>query len=193
MSNEEKDKSTEQTGKYAAYFQKWIDSFERDARLFVEICKSEDAPRGARKLAVAGLNYMLKQIDLVPDYYQPVGLIDDCIVLRVLADLGAETNAELEPQHMKAMFRLANDCDLLREYMGDVYRPLENTVKQLQEKEVRKRAPAAILDSAKLMEDFLRDVEQDLSTYETVAIKDPDRAERELLSYLRTKLLGSKR
>lgn len=192
MSNEDKGKTNEEQGKYAAHFQKWIDSFERDARLFVDVLKSEEAPHTARKLAATGLNYMLKQIDLVPDYYQPVGLIDDCIVLRVLADLGAETNAELEPQHMKAMFRLANDCDLLREYAGDVYRKLENKVKLMQEQEVRKRSPAAILDSEQMMEDFLRDVEQDLNAYETVEIKDPARAERELLSYLRTKLGGGR-
>jgi uncharacterized membrane protein YkvA (DUF1232 family) len=188
MSSKEKRDNPGSEGRYAAEFQKWIDSLERDVELFSEVVQSEEAPRGARKVAATGLNYLLKQVDLVPDYYRPIGVIDDCIVLRVLADMGAEHNAELEPKHMKAMFRLANECDLLKEFLGDLYRPLQNAVRHMQEEEVRRRAPAAVLDSERLLEDLLRDVEQEMGSYEAVAIQEPGRAERELLSYLRAKL-----
>ena len=52
--------------------------------------------------------YIIRQFDLIPDYLKPVGLLDDAIVLRITADLGAEHTAELDPKYMKQMFKLAN-------------------------------------------------------------------------------------
>ncbi len=174
--------------KYAREFQKWIDSFDRDVILFIEILKNEQSPEGARLIAATGLNYLVKQMDFVPDHYKPLGIIDDCIIFRILADIGAEQNAELEPKQMKAMFKLANDCDMLREYLGDVYRPLENEIRLMMKREVRRRSPAAIVKDETSRSDLLREVEKEMSQYKSVEIKEPERAERELLSYFKSKL-----
>lgn len=176
------------SGKYAREFQKWIDSFHNDIQLFVHILKDGQAPEKARRIAATGLNYLVKQMDFVPDHYKPLGIIDDCIVLRVLADMGAEQNAELQPKQMKAIFKLANDCDILREYLGDIYRPLENEIRLMTDREVRRRSPEAIVNNESVRAELLHDVEQEMTQYKSVEIKEPERAERELLSYFRTKL-----
>jgi uncharacterized membrane protein YkvA (DUF1232 family) len=178
----------ETKGKYAEDFQKWIDFFDRDVNLFVEILNHEETPKPLKRIVATGLNYLLKQMDFVPDHYKPIGIIDDCIVLRVLADIGADYNAELSPKFMKAMFKLANDCDLLREFLGNAYRPLENEVRLMMEREVRRRSPNAIVADERVREDLLRDVKQEMAEYKAVAIEAPERAERELLSYFKTKL-----
>lgn len=178
----------ETKGKYTEDFQSWIDFFDRDVNLFVEILNHEETPKPLKRIVATGLNYLLKQMDIVPDHYKPIGIIDDCIVLRVLADIASDYNAELEPKLMKAMFKLANDCDRMREFLGDAYRPLENEVRLMMEREVRRRSPNAIVESERVREDLLRDVEQEMAEYKAVAIEDGERAERELLSYFKTKL-----
>lgn len=183
MSSDEKE-----DGKVAQAFQKWIDQYARDVELFIDVLQSPLTPPPLKRLVAAGLNYQLRQVDLVPDYYKPIGLIDDCIILRVVADLGAEWTAELGPDHMREMFKLANDCDLLKEYLGDVYRPLENAVRAMEAQEVHRRSPEAIASSAEIQKAFVEDLRQDLLGYKALAIQDGPRAERELLSYFKTKL-----
>lgn len=179
-------------GKFARVFQKWIDHFPQDVELYVEVLKGAQTPVQLKKWAATGLSYLVRQIDFVPDYYQPIGLIDDCIVLRVIADLGAEYTAEIDPEHMRDMFKLANDCDLLREYFGDLYRPLENAIRVMEEQEVHHRTPESIVENEQVQKHFLQDVEDEMKGYKAVAIKDKARAERELLSYFRAKLGGKK-
>ena len=192
MSEEDKNEEGVGSGKFAALFQKWIDHYEHDIEVFVDVLKGDLTPFPLKKLVATGLSYQIRQVDLVPDYYQPIGLIDDCIVLRVVADLGAEWTAELDPDHMKSMFKFANDCDMLKEYLGEFYRPLENLIRDMGEEEVHRRTPESIVESDEVLKSFLEELEEDVRHFKAVAIEDGPRAERELLSYFKAKLGGKK-
>ncbi len=69
------------------HFQEWIDSYADDIRLLAGLLKMDTVPEELKRMAVGTLNYGLKQLDLVPDFYQPVGLIDDAMIVRVFAIL----------------------------------------------------------------------------------------------------------
>lgn len=175
---------------FAPKFQEWIDSYEHDVALFKDIVAAESAPAPLRRLIAGGLMYMVRQIDLIPDYYQPVGTIDDTMVLRVIADLSAEWTAELEdPKHMKALFKLANQNETTKSFLGeDDYRNLENYVREQPNKATHGITGDAAASSAEARKDLFRQVNEELKHFKPVAIEDGPRAERELKSYLHAKL-----
>jgi uncharacterized membrane protein YkvA (DUF1232 family) len=174
--------------KFAPKFQTWIDSYERDVALFREVVASDESPAALRRLLAGGLMYLIKQLDLVPDYYQPVGTIDDTMVLRVVADLSSEHTGEIDPKFMKALFKLANDAETIRQYLGDTYRAFENYVKLLPDQPVRGITGEAVANDAAIRKDLFAQVEEEMRAFKPVAIEDAPRAERELKSYLLKKL-----
>jgi uncharacterized membrane protein YkvA (DUF1232 family) len=178
--------------RFAPKFQVWIDSYERDVILFKEALSEESAPEPLRRLLAGGLMYLIKQIDLIPDSYKPVGIIDDCMVLRVIADLGGEHLGELDPKHMKALFKLANDAETIRQFLGESYRDLENYVRLLPDKPVRGITGAAVASQKSVRDELLKAVAEEMKTFEAKSIEDGPRAERELHSYLKTKLTPTK-
>jgi uncharacterized membrane protein YkvA (DUF1232 family) len=173
---------------FAPKFQAWIDSYERDIALFREVLGEDSAPVALRRLLAGGLMYLIKQLDLIPDYYKPVGLIDDCMVLRITADLGGEHLGELDPKHMKALFKLANDADTVRQFLGESYRTLENYVRLLPEQPVHGITGDTAATDKAVRTNLFRAVDEEMKGFEAKSIEDGPRAERELKSYLHLKL-----
>jgi arylsulfatase A-like enzyme len=135
-----------------------------------------------------GLMYLIRQFDLIPDYLKPVGLLDDAIVLRVTADLGAEHTAELDPKYMKQMFKLANDAEVVKEFLGDSYRDLENYVRRQPEDAVHGITGDSVVEHASVRDELLTQVNEEMKAFEANAIEDGAKVERELKSYIHAKL-----
>jgi len=172
----------------AGKFQEWVDSFSKDVGLFSSVLEDESLPESLRKLAATGLSYLVRQLDFVPDHYKPTGVLDDCAVLRVVADIGSDFAGELDPDRLKHWFRLANDCEVLKTSLGDLYRPLETAVRKMETESVRKRTPGDCVKSFDARQALLIDVNEDMHKYVPPEVSDPDRAARELISYLKAKL-----
>ncbi|MCD6498471.1 MAG: hypothetical protein J7M25_09265 [Deltaproteobacteria bacterium] len=172
----------------AGKFQDWVDSFTKDVGLFSSVLKDESLTEGLRRLAATGLSYLVRQLDFVPDHYQPTGVLDDCLVLRVVADIGSDLAGELDPDRLKHWFRLANDCEVVKTSLGDLYRPFENAVRKMETESVRKRTPDDCVQSFDARQALLIDVNEDMHTFVPPEVSDPDRAARELVSYLKAKL-----
>ncbi len=173
---------------FAPKFQEWIDDYEHDVGVFKEILLDESTPRELRRLLAGGLMYLIRRFDLIPDYLKPVGLLDDAIVLRVTADLGAEHTAELEPRHMKPLFKLANDAETVREFLGDGYRDLENYVRRQPDDAVHGITGDAVVEHASVRRELIAQVEEEMKSFEANAIEDGAKVERELRSYIHAKL-----
>jgi uncharacterized membrane protein YkvA (DUF1232 family) len=173
---------------FAPKFQEWIDSFERDVALYIDIAMDESAPAPLRRLVAGGLMYIIRQFDLIPDYLKPVGLLDDAIVLRITADLGAEHTAELDPKYMKPMFKLANDAELVKEFLADGYRDLENYVRRQPEDAVHGITGDSVVEHASVRDELIAQVKEELKTFEADSIEDGAKVERQLKSYIHTKL-----
>jgi len=174
--------------RYAPKFQEWIDDYERDVGLYREILSDESTPAPLRRLIAGGLMYLIRRFDLIPDYLKPVGLLDDAIVLRVTADLGAEHTAELDPKYMKQMFKLANDAETVKEFLGDGYRDLENYVRRQPEDAVHGITGDSVVEHASSRRELLDQVDEEMKTFEANAIEDGAKVERELKSYIHAKL-----
>jgi uncharacterized membrane protein YkvA (DUF1232 family) len=177
---------------YAPKFQEWIDDYEHDVALFKDILRDEDTPAPLRRLVAGGLMYLIRKFDLIPDYLKPVGLLDDAIVLRVTADLGAEHTAELNPRFMKQMFKLANDAEVVKAFFGDGYRDLENYVRKQPDEAVHGITGASVVEHASSRDELLTQVNEEMKSFEANAITDGAKVERELKSYIHAKLDAKK-
>lgn len=174
------------------HFQEWIDNYADDIRLLAGVLKLENAPDELKRMAVGTLNYGLKQLDLVPDFYQPVGLIDDAMIIRVFASLATDLLLEVEDQRTKKRFLEMTEADeVIQAFAGDeIYRALLNYVKALPDKKVRQRDAKIVLGNPDIMEEFLTDIETELKGYEGSKIDDPETVIKDLRSFLKLKLVG---
>ncbi|MBC7173303.1 MAG: DUF1232 domain-containing protein, partial [Polyangiaceae bacterium] len=112
-----------------------------------------------RELVAGVVNYLFKSLDLIPDGIDDIGYLDDAFVLRVAADLASQEDLPTSSEHLRAIGKLANDCELLREFLGADYVRLEAYVKSLRKGAARGRSVADILGDPTTREDFVSDVE----------------------------------
>src|SRR5580692_7086202 len=112
-------------GRYLEAFPSYLRSLGEDASALGAVVSS-DAPEPVRRYVVAGLNYIFKSLDLIPDGIDDLGFLDDAFVLRVAATLAvaeapAPPNAEGGGGQPDPLGRLAADAALIKTFLGDVY------------------------------------------------------------------------
>ena len=174
-------------------FRKYVESLPRDAKEVLAIASDKKVPKTARKHAVAALNYLLLQLDLVPDWVPVIGLCDDAFVLRTAMTLLADEDPQLSGEQTTTMGRLANEADEVKGFLGDELNDLlRGFVVALGDREVSKRVPDKIVTDDKTLTAWKRDIEGHLKGIkpDLRPLQDPEKLERELLAYFRTKLKG---
>src|SRR5690606_34862473 len=122
-----------------------------------KLLRDTSIPAEARELVAGGVNYLFKSLDLIPDGIDDIGYLDDAFVLRVAADLASQHDLPASDA-IRIVGKLANDCELLREFLGADYERLEAYVRSLRKGAARGRSVADILGDANTQEDFLSDV-----------------------------------
>jgi uncharacterized membrane protein YkvA (DUF1232 family) len=140
---------------YLEVFPSFLRSLGDDAGALGAVVTS-DAPEAVRRYAVAGLNYIFKSLDLIPDGIEDLGFLDDAFVLRVAAALAASespTAANAEP-----LARLAADAAPIRAFLGEVYPRLEAYVQDLRKGAARGRTVDEVLADEPTREAFLQEV-----------------------------------
>ncbi|MBN2723617.1 MAG: DUF1232 domain-containing protein [Deltaproteobacteria bacterium] len=177
---------------FTPYFQQWIDNYADDIRLLISLLKEKSAPEELRRLVVGTLNYGLKQLDLIPDFYTPVGLIDDAMIIRVFAKIGLDYVLQLENENLRnKLIQLAEEDKFINEFVGDdIYRALTNYVKAQPDRKVRQRDAKIVLGNDDIMKEFIDDIKGELSGYEGAKISDPVNVQKDLKSFLKLKLVG---
>jgi uncharacterized membrane protein YkvA (DUF1232 family) len=177
---------------YTKYFQSWIDTFSDDIRLLASILKMDDVDKGLKRLVVGTLNYGLKQLDLIPDFYAPVGLIDDAMIIRIFANLAIDYIVQMKDERVqKNLIQMAEDDTVIKDFVGEeIYTALVKYVKALPDKKVRRRDSKIILGNQDILEEFLEDIEVELKGYIGSKITDPESVEKDLKSFLKLKLVG---
>jgi uncharacterized membrane protein YkvA (DUF1232 family) len=184
--------SMEKTTEHAKHFQLWIDTFGEDIRTIVELLDEDDAHEDLKRLGIGTLNYGLKQLDLIPDFYEPVGLIDDCMIIRVFASLALEYVIQLKDDRIKKrLVMMAEQNEVVIEFSGkEIYRALMNYVKVLPDRKVRHRDAKIILTNEDKMKDFKEDIAVEMKGYVGAKIDDPEGVCKDLKSFLKLKLVG---
>lgn len=159
---------TETQSKYLDTFPTWLRSLGSDAEAVSGLLQVEGVPRDAKESIAGGLNYLFKSLDLIPDGIDDIGYLDDAFVLRVAAELAArEDLGEVDAQRTEGLAALANDVDVIREFLEDDYDRLEAYVKGLRKGAARGRSVGDILEDESVLRDFLTDVEGFAKSYES--------------------------
>lgn len=186
MSDERED---EVSASAAADLRRWLNTYRQDVEALRDVMLDERPPARARELLAGALNYQLQQLDLIPDWVPGVGMVDDAMVLRIAAALFIkQAGADLPVELIEKVAGLANDVDAVRQLIGDdLYGRFEALVLGLPERDVRGRRAASILKHESARDGFLRDLKDDLSDYRP-NVGEAAQTQRQLLSYLRTKL-----
>ncbi|MBU1220111.1 DUF1232 domain-containing protein [Myxococcota bacterium] len=177
---------------YTPYFQEWIDNYADDIRALLTLVADKSAAEELRRLCIGTLNYGLKQLDLIPDFYTPVGLIDDTMVIRIFANLGIDYIIKLENEVLRSkLVKLSEGDDIIHKFVGDeIYRALVNYVKSQPDRKVRQRDARIILGNDEILKEFVEDVKVEISGYEGAKITDPVTVQKDLKSFLKLKLVG---
>jgi len=178
-------------GKHVATFQKWIESFPQDVEAMQKVVGNPKVPMDARRYAVAGLNYLLQRLDIIPDAQPATGILDDAFVLRVAAMLASEKDVSAAgAEALTTVEKLANDTDLVKDFFGeDIFKKLRLYTERLADQEVRKRRPDSILSDDKVRGVFFAEVSDELRHFlPAPVVKDEGAIERELKSYFKAKL-----
>jgi uncharacterized membrane protein YkvA (DUF1232 family) len=170
-------------------FNEWINTLVDDAKVLRAGMEDAEAPRDARRLLVGGLSYLLRKIDIVPDYLSGVGVVDDAIVLRLAAKLALESGlGDMGAVAVNGLTALSKTTKPLEDYLGDLYGKLVEYVKALPDDEVRGRTADKVLDDPEVQKQFLRELTDELDAYAPKPITDPERAAREIKSFIKAKL-----
>ncbi len=149
---------SEDQAKYLETFPTWLRSLGDDAEAISSVLEEDGASDDAREAVAGGLNYLFKSLDLIPDGIDDIGYLDDAFVLRVAADLASRDAGDIDAEKLAVLGRLANECETVREFLGDNYERLESYVRGLRKGAARGRAVTDILSDKDILGELLSDV-----------------------------------
>ena len=176
-------------GKHIETMKRWVDSFATDVAAVQGLVDNDKIPRDARLAGAAALNYLVTKLDLIPDWEETCGIIDDAMVMRIAMATAAEKDLDaLTGETMRGVHRLANEADSVKTVLGDIYPKLKRYVDDLGNKVVRGRHPRTIVDDEKQRAQLFDEIKDDLKRLPLPAMKDPDLVERTVMNYLSHKL-----
>ena len=171
-------------------FKGWAETIRQDIDAHKALLENEKASADARKLAGAALSYLVSKMDLIPDWNEGIGVIDDVMVLRVCAQLSAGFSRDgLASSAEVTLERLANEADKIGEFLGGgVYDKLKQYCSRLAEQAVRGRTPAQLAEDPAQRKALYVELDDEIKKTVPIVINDPADAELRLKSYLTQKL-----
>jgi uncharacterized membrane protein YkvA (DUF1232 family) len=168
----------------------WAESIRQDIDVLKALLEANQADAEARRLAGGALSYLVSKLDLIPDWNEGIGMIDDVMVLRACAQLAQSSATTPLPKDVeRGIARLANEADKIQEFLGGgLYDKLKAYCAKLADQAVRGRTPAQLADDAALRKALYAEIEDELKKTVPVVIADPADAELRLKSHLTMKL-----
>jgi uncharacterized membrane protein YkvA (DUF1232 family) len=171
-------------------FKSWADTIRQDIEAFKTLLESPKADAESRRLAAGALSYLVSKMDLIPDWNEGIGVIDDVMVLRVCAQLASDHDRGPLPTSAEVVFeRLANEAEHITKFLGGpIYDKLKAYCAKLGEHKVRGRMPAQLIEDAAQRKTFYVELDDELKKTVPIVINDPIDAELRLKAYLTHKL-----
>ncbi|MBA3394836.1 MAG: DUF1232 domain-containing protein [Deltaproteobacteria bacterium] len=171
-------------------FKGWAETIRQDIDAFKVLLESAKADTSSRKLAGASLLYLVSRMDLIPDWNEGIGVIDDVMVLRVCAQLTQGHERGTLPSAADiSLERMANEADKITKFLGGpLYDKLKSYCSKLTEQAVRGRSPAQLIEEESLRKALYLELEDELVKTVPVVVNDPVDAELRLKAYLTHKL-----
>lgn len=164
----------------------WVSSFASDVDAMKKALEA-DGPAEARALVAGSLNYLLSRMDLIPDWEETAGILDDAMVLRVAAMIATEKGLDASPD----VGRLGNEADAVAGFLGaELYPRFKKHVEGLAAQAVRGRHPATLVTDAKLRKAFFTEIDDEIKRMPAAPLADVDAVTRTVKNYLSQKLGG---
>jgi uncharacterized membrane protein YkvA (DUF1232 family) len=164
----------------------WVDSFPADVEAMKKAIEAEGSVE-ARQLVAGALNYLITRMDLIPDWEETAGILDDAMVLRVAAAAAIEGGLDASPE----VGRLANDADAVSDLLGaDIYPRFKKHVEGLAGQAVRGRHPKAIVEDPKVRATLFVEIGDEIKRIPPAPVADVDAVARTVKNYLSQKLGG---
>ncbi len=169
-------------------FPNWLRTLADDARALAAVLEVEGDDSAQRRSAAA-LNYLFKSLDLIPDGLEDLGFIDDAFVVRAAAQaVKLEGESALAADSSGTLARLAEEAELVQEFLGSEYGRLTKYVAGLEQGSARGRSVATIFGDATVRADFVREVRQWADGYSVPSFTRDERNLVKLRSFLLAKL-----
>jgi uncharacterized membrane protein YkvA (DUF1232 family) len=171
-------------------FKSWADTIRQDTDAFKALLESTKADASSRRLAGAALSYLVSRMDLIPDWNEGIGVLDDVMVLRVCAQLTAGHQRGALPAAVEiSLERMANEADKITDFLGAaLYDKLRAHCAKLVDQPVRGRSPGKLADDATMRAALYAELDAELKRSVPIVIKDAADAELRLKAYLTHKL-----
>ncbi len=168
----------------------WIDTFASDVGALQALLADERAATEARIKAAGALNYLLTRMDLIPDWEETCGILDDAMILRVSMSLALEMDlGGLSGENLRTIGKLANEAEVVREFVGEELWPrLKKVTEELSHTVVRGRHPRVLVDDGRERKHFFDEIKDDLKRLPPAPMADPARVARVVRNYLTQKL-----
>ena len=171
-------------------FRGWADTIRQDIDAFKALLDSPGADASSKQLAGAALSYLVSRMDLIPDWNEGIGVLDDVMVLRVCAQLTQGCDRGILTTAVEvSLERMANEADKITGFVGGVlYDRLRAYCAKLVDQSVRGRTPAQLVEDPAARKALYAEIEDELKKTVPVVITDPADAELRLKSHLTMKL-----
>ena len=171
-------------------FKSWAETIRQDIDAFKALLESKKADDKSRRLAGGALHYLVSKMDLIPDWNEGIGVIDDVMVLRVCAQLSQDHDrGPLATAAETSLERMANQSDKIKEFLGGpIYDKLKQYCSKLGDLKVRGATPSELMTEEPLRKSLYVALEEELEKNVPIVINDATDAELRLKSYLTHKL-----
>lgn len=176
-------------GQHAA-MKRWVDSFATDVEIVQRYVGDPKAPKAARRLAAAALNYLVTRLDLIPDWEPTCGIVDDAMALRVALAAAAEKDlGDVEAALLAGVGRLANEADEVEDFLGPQLFPrFRRHVEALADRPVRGRTADAIVADEEARTRLYAEIRDEIQRLPPAFGSNPDAIARTVRSYVSAKL-----
>lgn len=171
-------------------FKSWADTIRQDIDAFKALLESADADDHCKKTAGTALLYLVSRMDLIPDWNEGIGVIDDVMVLRVCAQLAqGHKHAKLPGNADASLERMAKDAEKISAFLGGgLYDKLKQYCSKLADQAVRGRTPQQLIEDQAARTALYTELEDELKKSVPIVVNDPADAELRLKAYLTHKL-----
>ena len=171
-------------------FSAWLRSLGDDIEALLAVAEIEAVGADVRKHLVAGINYIFKSLDLIPDGIDDIGYLDDAFVLRVVSSLVQESDLSAAgADKVAAIASLAEQTALIREFLEDpTYVRLVNYTKNLGNSMARGRTVDSILSDPEVWNAFVTEVRAFAKNYECPSFSREERNLIKLRAFFDAKL-----
>jgi uncharacterized membrane protein YkvA (DUF1232 family) len=171
--------------RFLEVFPQWLRSLGEDAAQVGDALAAAAGDDDATRSLVAGLNYIFKSLDLIPDGIDDLGFLDDAFVLRVACALAGAARPDAKEGVVQ---RLSDDAHAVRDFLGSDYGRLETYVRGLRKGAARGRTVEDIVGDGETRSQFLNEVRAWSKAYQVPSFTRDQKTLVKLKAFLNAKL-----